>query len=167
MIVLRRLELKDIPYMLEWMHDTETKLIFQNDFLAVDEVKAVNFILNSFNDDNKHFAIVDNSNDEYLGTISLKNIDNKNRNAEYAISTRRIARGKGINMLASNLIINYGFNELNLNKIYLNVLSKNERAIKFYKKIGFKHEGTFKQHLYMYSEYYDLEWYAIIRGDRT
>ena len=88
MIVLRRLELKDIPYMLEWMHDTETKLIFQNDFLAVDEVKAENFILNSFNDDNKHFAIVDNSNDEYLGTISLKNIDNKNRNAEYAISTR-------------------------------------------------------------------------------
>ena len=103
----------------------------------------------------------------HYGRIYQNGDDYQEANAEYAISTRRIARGKGINMLASNLIINYGFNELNLNKIYLNVLSKNERAIKFYKKIGFKHEGTIKQHLYMYSEYYDLEWYAIIRGDRT
>ena len=39
--------------------------------------------------------------DEYLGTISLKNIDLKNKNAEYAISTRKKARGTGANQQAT------------------------------------------------------------------
>lgn len=38
--------------------------------------KVKKFIENSFNEENKHFAIV-NSSDEYLGTISLKNIPQK------------------------------------------------------------------------------------------
>ena len=30
MITLRKLQLKDVPLMLEWMHDEEAKHIFQN-----------------------------------------------------------------------------------------------------------------------------------------
>lgn len=161
MVKLRKLEKMDIPYMLEWMHDTETTKIFKNNFIDIDEDKAKIFIQNSFNENNQHFAIVEDEN-EYLGTISLKNIDLKNKNAEYAISTRKKIWGTGINVIATKLILKYAFNELKLHKVYLNVLSNNVRAINFYKKIGFKHEGTFKEHLFINGEAVDLEWYGVI-----
>lgn len=164
MIKLRKLESKDIPFMLEWMHDEESKIIFQNDFASIDETKAKNFVLNSFDDENQHFAIVDD-NDEYLGTISLKHIDQKNGNAEYAISTRKKIRGTGGNFQATQLILKYAFEELDLNKVYLNVLSSNIRAIKFYKKNGFVYEGTFKKHLLVNNMYQNLEWYGILKEE--
>lgn len=161
MIVLRKLKLKDIPYMLEWMHDEETNTMFQNDFISVDEEQAKKFIECSFTLENKHFAIVDDVYDEYLGTISLKNIDYKHKNAEYAISTRKKARGTGQNLVATRLLIKYAFDELKLHKIYLNVLANNKRAIKFYLKSGFSYEGTFKEHLYINGVYCDLDWYGV------
>ena len=80
MITLRKLQLKDVPLMLEWMHDEEAKHIFQNNFAEIDGVAAKKFVENSFREDQQHFAIVDDQDDEYLGTISLKNIDLKNKN---------------------------------------------------------------------------------------
>ena len=77
MITLRKLQLKDVPLMLEWMHDEEAKHIFQNNFAEIDDVAAKKFVENSFREDQQHFAIVDDQDDEYLGTISLKNIDLK------------------------------------------------------------------------------------------
>ena len=80
MITLRKLQLKDVPLMLEWMHDEEAKHIFQNNFAEIDDIAAKKFVENSFREDQQHFAIVDDQDDEYLGTISLKNIDLKNKN---------------------------------------------------------------------------------------
>ncbi len=65
---------------------------------------------------------------------------------------------------ATEAIIDYGFKKLNLNKIYLNVLATNERAIKFYQKLGFGFEGTFKKHLFVDGEYVDLNWYCIFHS---
>ena len=149
MIILRKLQLKDVPLMLEWMHDEEAKHIFQNNFAEIDDVAAKKFVENSFS--------------EYLGTISLKNIDLKNKNAEYAISTRKKARGTGANQKATESLLKYGFDKLQLHRIYVNVLSSNKRAISFYKKCGFIYEGKFKDHLFIDDRYQDLEWYAICK----
>ena len=67
MIILRKLQLKDVPLMLEWMHDEEAKHIFQNNFAEIDDVAAKKFVENSFREDQQHFAIVDDQDDEYLG----------------------------------------------------------------------------------------------------
>lgn len=50
-------------------------------------------------------------------------------------------QGKGIGTFAVKEILNHGFNNLNLNRIQLNVLNYNHRAIKLYEKCGFKLEG--------------------------
>lgn len=162
MIRLRRLNKKDVPFMLEWMHDEETKKYFQTDFASMTVEDIENFIEFSIDEKTQNFAIVDDVDDEYLGTVSLKNINYKNKNAEYAISTRKKCRGTGINIEATKQLLDYAFKELNLNKVYLNVLSNNMRAINFYKKIGFKYEGTAKCHVLIDNEYLDLEWYGII-----
>ena len=111
-----------------------------------------------------HFAIV-NENDEYLGTVSLKNIDMENKTAEYAITTRKIAQGRGISVAATEKVLKKAFNEIGLHRVYLSVFSTNESAIKFYEKIGFKYEGEFREHFFINGEYVNWKWYGLIKEE--
>ena len=144
--ILRKLEERDVSAMLEWMHDEIVAKNFRFDFMSMTEEKALDFVSKSFSDENQHFAIVDED-DNYLGTISLKNISSTDNNAEYAIVLRRNFWGKGYAQKATAEILNYAFNTLKLHKVYLNVLSENVRANNFYKKCGFTFEGSFKDHI--------------------
>ncbi len=163
--MLRKLESRDVTGMLEWMHDERVAKNFRFDFMSMTKEKALDFISHSFTDENQHFAIVDAQNN-YVGTISLKNISAADSNAEYAIVLRREFWGKGYAQKATAEILDYAFNTLNLHKVYLNVLEENIRANKFYKKFGFAYEGTFKEHLRLPQGrgYGTLCWYAIISG---
>lgn len=163
--MLRRLEEKDAPFMLEWMQDSAVNCNFQCPFceMTIDKVKA--FIANSFDEESQHFAITD-ENDEYLGTISLKNISQKNKNAEYAIVTRRKAQGTGVAMQATQELLQYAFEELDLHKVYLNVFEENIRAKKFYEKCGFFREGISREAVRINGKYENLVWYGIFREEK-
>ena len=162
MINLRPLQIKDKTLMKEWMTDSEVTKFFR--FSSYNDAKVTQFIENSLNDSlNKHFAIVD-SHDDYLGTISLKNIDLENKHAEYAIVLRKEYWGKGIGRLATHLILDYA-EKVNLHKIYLNVLQTNISAIKLYKSCGFIESGIYRDHLYRDNKYYNLLYFEKIMGD--
>ena len=98
----------------------------------------------------------------YVGTVSLKNISEENRSAEYAIVVRSIVRGTGAAALATKDILEYAFDILKLHKVYLNVLERNERARHFYTKCGFAYEGTSKDAILLNDRYESLVWYGII-----
>ncbi len=162
---LRKLELKDMPGMLEWMHDEDINQYFQADFGHISEEAVRDFIINAQNDEsNYNFAIID-SHDDYLGTISLKHVDREAKNAEYAISTGKKAHGTGCAKIATDEILKYAFEELKLERVYLNVLSKNIRANKFYQKYGFIYEGEFKKHICIRGEFCDLKWYRMLKEE--
>lgn len=160
---LRSLELKDAELMLEWMKDEEINQYFRFQSNTVTLDSAKDFITSSSScESNKHYAIVDDK-DFYLGTISLKNIDMNNLNAEYAIVLREAAIGKGIARDATIDILNKAFEDFKLKKVYLNVMADNVRAITFYEKMGFIFEGEFIEHLLIKGVYHNLKWYAIRR----
>ena len=171
MIVLRQLEEKDAGFMLEWMHDEETQQNFRKNMLNVTLEEATDFCREAKeqfvlqNGKSIHMAIADNVNDEYLGTISLKKIDLENKSAEYAISLRKKARGKGIAKKATGLILKKAFEEYGLHRVYLNVLESNEAAIQLYERCGFVFEGEFRDHLFLRGEYETLKWYAILERE--
>lgn len=132
---LRKLELKDADKMHEWMHDESVVEFMQADFRnkSIDDCKK--FIDNASNDKyNCHMAIVNDA-DEYMGTVSLKNIHDSV--AEFAITIRKCAMGQGYSRYGMKEIINYGFNVLNLKSIYWCVSPENKRAVKFYDKNGY------------------------------
>lgn len=160
--MLRRLEKKDAPLMLEWMHDSEINCNFQADFASASLESVLDFIKDSFDDENQNFAFVD-KNDEYLGTISLKHISYKNQNAEYAIVARKKAHGTGAAVQATQELLKYAFEQLKLHKVYLNVLEDNVRAQKLYEKCGFMYEGTSPDAVFINGEFKALKWYGIIR----
>lgn len=163
-MILRKLELKDISGILEWMKDPEINSYFRFNPDLINRETVAEFIEKSQVDEiNKHYAVV-TENDEYLGTISLKNIDYQNSNAEYAVSFRSAAIGKGVSRIATDTLLYIAFFELALHKVYLNVISDNIRAIKFYEKYGFKYEGEFVEYLNIRGEYKNLKWYGILRN---
>ena len=161
MTYLRPLQLGDAESMADWMTDSEvTKDLAIGRFPSSIESASL-FIRNSWTDrKNVHFAIT-NENKDYLGSISLKNIDYIDRNAEFAIVLRKEFWGTSHAYEATQLIIKYGFEKLNLIKIYLNVAGANEKAKRFYERFGFQKEGIFKKHIFVNGKYEDLNWYCI------
>ena len=170
MIRLREIEEKDAQYMLEWMHDSDIQNAFKkNIFTAtLDDVKvfcAKAKIPDQINNgDNLHFAVVDET-DEYLGTISLKDISLDNGSAEYAIAMRKKAHGHGIASEATYLLLEKAFKEYKLHRVYLNVLSENTAAIKLYERCGFTFEGEFREHLKMGGKYVNWKWYGMLEHE--
>lgn len=132
---LRRLEEKDASLMLEWMHDPTVVEYMQADFASKTIDDCVQFIRTSSAEGSEHFAVVDD-NDEYMGTVSLKHITDEE--AEFAITVRKVAMGKGISSFAMKEIINHGFEVLKLDSIYWCVNPKNKRAARFYDKNGYQ-----------------------------
>lgn len=95
---LRKLEMKDAPLMLEWMHDKSVVKDLRTEFTNKTLSDCVDFIKRSLNDTNNvHLAIVDDA-DEYMGTVSLKNIEDYK--AEFGITVRACAMGKGFSHYA-------------------------------------------------------------------
>lgn len=164
-IHLRALQDKDAEGMLEWMTDPSIIRFFQFDATNMTIDSCREFIA-AANQDSKcrHYAIA-NEEDDYLGTISLKNIDTDKKTAEYAISTRSCAHGTGAAMQATKELLNIAFGELNLESVYLNVLVENARANAFYKKVGFRYERCEDHAINIRNEWKDLNWYKISRED--
>ncbi len=131
---LRKLKPEDASLMLEWMHDQEVVAYMKTNFKEKTISDCEKFIISSQNDKNNlHMAVVD-KNDVYMGTVSLKNIIDGT--AEFAITVRACAFGKGYSRYAMAEIIRIGFEEKGLSQIYWYVSSENKRAIRFYEKNG-------------------------------
>ena len=160
---LRPLEPKDAPFMYEWMTDPEITRFFRFDGSKISLEGCLAFIGRAQENPNTlHFAIAD-ENDEYLGTISLKDIDREKKQAEYAISTRKKAHGSGAALQATRLILRYAFDTLGLERVYLNVLAENGRANAFYRKAGFRFVREEPKALELRGTKKDLNWYDIAK----
>jgi diamine N-acetyltransferase len=148
MIKLRRLKIEDAFSMLAFTSDLDTKINtnFSHYSRSIQDFNT--FILKSLKDiKNHHYAI--DFDDKYAGTVSLKNINKKNKTAEFAIIVHPNFRGKGIGKHSLNLILKKAKKE-NLNEVFLNVFEDNIRAISLYTKVGFtKYFTSYRKNIYL------------------
>ena len=161
---LRKLELKDAPLMLAWMHDKSVTEKLHADFASKTMDDAENFIKSSWDNKNDlHLAIASDS-DEYMGTVSLKHIEDGS--AEFAITVRAESMGKGYSWFGMESIIKKAFEDLGLECVYWCVSKDNPRAVRFYDKHNF-HEALDipKKVLERYDGMDDLKWYSVLKGD--
>ncbi len=135
---LRKLELKDAPLMLEWMHDDSVVHFMGANFAEKKLEDCESFIRYSQDcEADLHMAIVDDK-DEYMGTVSLKHIHPELKMAEFAVTVRKCAMGQGYSAYGMKEIIRIGLEGLGLDKVLWCVSKLNERAVRFYDKNGYK-----------------------------
>lgn len=160
---LRQLELRDAPLMLEWMHDSSVTGLLRTDFASKTLSDAEAFITASLNGRDIHLAIASDE-DEYMGTVSLRDIEDGS--AEFAITVRTKAMSRGYSWYGMKAIIEKAFKELDLNCVYWCVSRKNTRAVRFYDKHNF-HEAVDipSAVLKRYEGIEDLKWYSVLKDD--
>lgn len=161
---LRKLELKDAPLMLAWMHDDRVTENLRSDFSSKTIVDAEDFIRFSWEDDRNINLAISSEKDEYMGTVSLKHIEDGI--AEFAITVRYESMGKGYSWFGMKTILEDAFKVYGLKSIYWCVSRDNIRAIRFYDKHNFKETFHIPQRLIeRYEGVKNLKWYSINSSD--
>lgn len=110
------------------------------------------------------YAIVKNDTNEFIGAIGLM-INPSHRKAELGYWIGFPYWGNGYCTEASIALINYGFKELDLNKIYAKALVTNIGSWTVMKKAGMSYEGTLRQEVIKDGIAYDLKTYAILKDE--
>lgn len=117
--------------------------------------------------DRHEFIIIERATNRPIGVIGLSSIDQKNRRAEYGILIGETdARGQGCAHEASRLILTYAFYELGLHRVFLHVLADNVTALNLYQRLGFRIEGTLRDHVCKRGMFRDVIVMAILSGER-
>ena len=161
---LRKLEMKDAHRMLMWMHDMDVVGNLKTDFMSKTIMDVNNFISSSQEDRNNIHLAIASDEDEYMGTVSLKNISDLS--AEFAIAVCADAMGRGYAWFGMESIIMKAFEEYGLESVYWCVSRDNKRAVRFYDKHNFHEVLDVPDNvLKRYSGVDNLKWYSVLKGD--
>ncbi len=110
------------------------------------------------------YAIVNKDSKELIGAIGLM-INLVHEKAELGYWIGLPYWGKGYCTEASKLLIDFGFNKLDLNKIYAKALVSNKNSWNVMEKVGMNYEGTLRQEVIKDGIAYDLKSYAILKDE--
>lgn len=165
---LREYRREDIPLAQAYINKAEMKrLLSGSPFLLTlwDEEKFITS-LSASQGSNYSFAIETLAEGHYIGGCGFNRLDWKNRNCEIGIFIGdEEYQNKGFGTDAMKILIRLCFNQLNLYKVGLNVLSYNERALKVYRRLGFKEEGRLRQERFFDGAYHDLIIMGLLREE--
>ena len=110
------------------------------------------------------FSVVENGSSTYLGNVWLWGVHPVHRSAELRILMGPSAKGKGYGTEACKGLLRFAFRDLNLNKVFLYVLSHNAAAVRTFEKSGFVSEGSLHQEFFMAGKYEDALRMSVLRS---
>lgn len=140
-IRLRLIEEADLPMTLAWRNqDHIRKWFIHSDTLTMEQ--HTNWFHKYQERENDFLFIIEakHLNNKPVGQISLYSIDWEKKEAEFGrlMIGEADAIGKGLARTATALLVNFGIQELGLERIYLEVYENNASAIAIYEKCGFE-----------------------------
>ncbi|MEC3884322.1 GNAT family N-acetyltransferase [Halobacillus sp. HZG1] len=98
-----------------------------------------------------------------VGTMTLR-IDGKHHKGELAYWVGKPYWNQGYATEAAIRVVDFGFGELKLNRIWSAAITSNPGSTKVMQKAGLSYEGTLKQDIYHWGEYKDLDVYGRINN---
>ena len=110
------------------------------------------------------FAVVLRDGACLVGAIGLT-IDRRFNKAELGYWTGRPYWNKGYATEAAKAVVEFGFSDLRLNRIYARHLARNPSSGRVMEKIGMQEEGIARQDLMKWEEYEDMVLYGILLED--
>ncbi|KAF2175115.1 acyl-CoA N-acyltransferase [Zopfia rhizophila CBS 207.26] len=93
-----------------------------------------------------------------IGQIHLKALPihmQHHRHTEIAIDILPKHQGKGYGTEAIKWVLNWAFKRLGLHRVSVRAFGWNERAISLYEKLGFVHEGRYRESLWHEGRWWD------------
>jgi RimJ/RimL family protein N-acetyltransferase len=146
-VVLRPFTPGDIPVMQALLDDPELRLLTGSTDLTFGDVTEWYATRNS-QTDRLDLAVTDRQTGECVGEAVLNEWSPNNRSCSFRIAIGPAGRGRGLGTEAVRLIVGYGFEQLGLHRISLEVYAFNPRARHVYEKVGFTTEGVLRDALH-------------------
>lgn len=162
-ITLRAIEEKDSILLKEMINDPELEYLVLGWSLPVSNSRQLEWIKNLSSNELKFIIDV---NDTGIGMASITNLDYKNSTASVNIKIKNSNdKGKGYGTRVIKLLINYCFNELNLNCLTANILEYNIASQKLFEKCGFIKDGILRSRIFKRGCYHNVYSYSLLRDE--
>jgi len=162
---LRPVQPGDLPKFAEWLADPEVRRWLA----AIPETPTLQDEVEWYEDsranpDNVLWAI-ETLEGQLIGTTELRLAPHAQR-AELGIAIQDKSQwNKGYGTETIRLLLEYGFEDLELNRIELTVDEANARGRRCYEKCGFREEGLLRQHRLVEGQFGNTVMMAILRGE--
>jgi diamine N-acetyltransferase len=110
--------------------------------------------------------MIDSNSSTTVGIIGLTRISIKDHSALFGIAIGEKGYwSKGYGTEATRLILDYGFRQLNLHRIWSGALAFNERSIRLHKTAGFQEEGRLREAMFQNGEFHDMVMFGLLREE--
>jgi RimJ/RimL family protein N-acetyltransferase len=166
-VLLRSIEREDLPWLWEHHNDYEVGTLVND---GPPEPQSLARLEADFDRDTgeggfdgTRFAI--EAAGILIGRCELFDFDEIARNCKLGISLSKEYWGQGFGREAVDVLLDYAFDKRNLEKVHLDVLEDNERAIRAYEACGFKEEGRLRRHAWHEGAYKDLVVMGVLRSE--
>lgn len=158
-VYLRALEESDLERTYCWHNDARLYETLGDPFRPVSRTSEADWLRRkaSYSNTEINLAICLNPTGEHIGNIYLREIDwVARRSVLHVFIGCSEQRGKGYGKAAVRQLLHSAFYDLNLNRVFLEVLADNTAAVKTYEKCGFQVEGRLKEHAFKLGQYKDV-----------
>ncbi len=167
-VFLRAAERSDIPIFVRWFNDADlTSFITMRDPMSMAmEERWFEQMLQDHGKSRYHFVICRLEDRAPIGSLGLFDLDLVNGSAGIGISIgEKSLWGRGYGTDAMNALLDFGFGQLRLERLWLEVYEFNARARRSYEKSGFVLEGTQRRAMYKQGRFHDVHLMSILRDE--
>ena len=165
-LYLSPINIEDIDKYIEWMNDKNITDKIHSTHKIINIENEKEWINNVLLNGEYVFGILKKDGDILIGNCSIMNLNLIDRTATLGIFIGdQENQHQGYGQETLKLLLNYGFNILNLNNINLGVFDFNENAIKCYKSVGFKEYGRRHECYYLDGKYHDEIFMEVLKKD--
>jgi RimJ/RimL family protein N-acetyltransferase len=163
-VVLRPIEPEHLAAYVRWMADTEM-LEYFGLFRPLNLAQEQAWYERQNQDpDSINFAVEFDG--RHIGGTGLRLHDHQNQSAEAGLFIgEKDLWNQGLGQDILTTIVGYGFANLNLHRIYLRVFAENARGIHAYEKVGFVHEGRFREAEWRHGRWHDMLFMSILKQE--
>lgn len=166
LIILSAVERSDLRQLMDWRNNPSLRKYFR-EYRELNSDMQTNWFENRVNNDPSTimFSIRRLANQELLGCCGLVSINWVHRHAElsmYVGWNNSYIDNKGYAEESANLLLQYGFSELGLNKIWAEIYSFDNKKLKLFKKLGFSQDGILRKHYFYGGKWWDSKVVSII-----
>jgi len=125
----------------------------------------INSVINTPEDKREHTFVI-RYNGEFAGIIGYRGTDRQNKKTELGYWLSESYQGKGIITQAVRFLIEFTFNELDMNRLMIRCAIGNEKSKKIPRSLNFKFEGVERAgELLSDGNFADLEVYSLLKGE--
>ncbi|MXR20569.1 GNAT family N-acetyltransferase [Halobacterium bonnevillei] len=117
----------------------------------------------SEDDGNVNFVIAVDG--DPVGSVGVHGVDDVNGSAEIGIFVAEDYWGNGYGTEAGRLATDYAFAQHRRHRVVARVFEGNDASARIWETLGFEHEGTHRDEVYVNGEYCDVRYYSVLEDE--